>query len=542
MMKVMLFRRRKIMKKMFAIIVALMMLCSLVAFAGCSKDDDATTDNPVETPKLTHVNIGAYADTSLVTTFDTNGKWIDGGGAGLVNLLYDSVYYANGKGEFVSRIVDGEPVWSDDTHLTLKILDGIKFSDGTPLTGEDVLYALEIVQGNPLMNDHYLVVDLSQSSVEADGLTLNFTFTQPYAMWKRSLSAAIYSKAYIESHNNGDDIDWYDKSQLLGSGPYVISDFAQDSMIAFAQRDDWWGFDKGYTLPFETATVTKYADQTTMAIDLENGVIDVATDLSLQDYNTLSANDSDDITVSIIPGNAVQILALDSKEEKLADKNIRLALAYAIDTTALTETVAGSLGVPATSTLAPGELGYVGGLSYPYDPDKAKELLAAAGYTADKPLQITFNTFSFAPYTTTAEIIQGFWEAVGIKCDVEFMEMGAFIGGDGARTTDVQIYGLTGGNGFKDPSMHLSDWLVTSPNKVMKRDQSYTDLILGALATDVPEDRAKIYGELQQKFYDNVDCIPMYEQNIAYAYNGTRVESFDISATGYIDLLEVVLK
>jgi peptide/nickel transport system substrate-binding protein len=530
------------MKKLMVLVMSLLLAFSLVAFAACGKDKDkgsATTDEPVESGPKT-VTIGHYGDISLVSHFESNDIWLNSGASGLITALYDSCYYMDGNGDWATRIVE-DATWTDDTHLAVKIRDGIYYSNGTQLTGKDILFSLGVSQGAPTKPDHFTVIDLDQSSVSDDGLTINLTFKQPYALYQKSLSSAIYSEEYITSKGGGEAIDWYDSSQLVGSGPYTIAEFVQDNYIVIEKRDDWWGFDAGLAVPFDSAKIVNYSDQTTMIIDLQNGVIDAAFDISLQDYNTLSVDDSDDITIQLVPGNAVQILAIDTKEEKFSDKNTRLALAHAVDIKALTEAVCGSLGTPATSTAAPVEIGYVDGLWYKYDPELAKSLLAEAGYTDANPLKFTFNTFSFEPYTSTAEILQSYWKEIGIDCTVNFMEMGAYFTG-GGEETEVEIYGVAGGNATKDPTAHLASWVSSSMDKTMRRDKSYDDLINAGVATLDKEKRAKIYAELQQKFYDNVDCFPLYEQNLAIAFNSTKIESMNVGSIGYTDLLDMVLK
>jgi ABC-type transport system substrate-binding protein len=308
------------MKKLRTLGILFLVFAMILSFAACGGNETDQTPAPENsgnneasnspassensTGKRGTLNLGEYGENSYVSCFDGQSIWSMGGGMGMKNLIYDCPFYFDSKGDYQTRIFESTK-WTDDTHLVCKMRDNIYFSNGDQMLGDDVLYSLELCQGTILLADWYMAVDLSQTTLSDDMLTITFCFTGPYAAYHRSLSFCILDKDYLESVGGGENIDWFDPAQVVGSGPYACTEFIPDGSSTYVLREDWWGFQYGFDVPFNRINATQYSDQTTMAIDLENGVINLALDITVQDYDRLAADSGDDLEVTTIRNNSV---------------------------------------------------------------------------------------------------------------------------------------------------------------------------------------------------------------------------------------------
>lgn len=520
------------MKNYRRLIAAVLLAVMLLALAACGGEKTEAEG--------ANITIGIYADTTVVTPFDPSKLWASASGDSITQFLYDSLYFVNAQNEYDSRIIESEE-WTDDTHLTVKLKDGIYFSNGTQLTAYDWLFSLNIMKQAPVQTTALKTIVEEECSCSADGLTLNIVLSQPYAMYQDGMDFAIYSRDYLEACGGGANIDWYDPAAVVGSGPYSVKEFEQDGYIVFEKRSDYWGLSQGYNDPYDTLKVIKYNDQTTMGVDMENGAIDAAIDLSVQDYDRLTAIDNDKIEIGRLSGNNVVMLCLDSNNnEFLKDPAVREAICHSIDSAALAEAIRGSYGKAAGALLSVNELGYAGDYDYSYDPELARQILADAGYSeGDITLKIVLPVDEIT--SSTGEALQGYLSDIGIDLQLEIVEIATFI--RSVRTpggTDLKIDNKVGGNFMCDPSTHLDNWADPS-DPLQYRD--YCEKVLNeAVSTYDREARAEKYKELQDLWYENFDAVPLYETDQSFAYNSEVFEDFNINSTQDLRLLDVKLK
>ena len=555
----------KRMKSVLAMLLALMMLFSLAACGSETQetqteapateapadDGNESTETPDDTQEpsgetgattLETLRLGIYGDATYTGTFDPSGAWAGtGAGYGVVFTVYDTLFYIDSTGEYNTRTVESYE-WTDDTTLVIQLKDGIMFSNGTQLTGKDVLYSLGLMQNSGMRSGYYTPFDIDSSSYSDDGLTITLKTFEPYAAYYAGLDFAIVSADYMESMGGGDNMDWYDPAQVVGSGPYTCTELVSGASATYVKRDDYWGLEYGYDDIYENIEVTQYTDQTTMCIDFETGALDVAIDLSVQDYDRLAADTSDNFETKLINSNVVYQLVFDSNNnEYLQNATVREALCHAVDTASLCTAVAGTFGVYADSMFGKNEIGYVGGLDYEYDPELSRSLLEEAGYGDGFTLH--FATIGSEPYTTIAEIVQGYFAEVGVTVEIESLELATFISSSSTPGfTDMQIYTMTGGNPSGEPVVHLDNWYPDSTSPVMTRGEEYEELLIGGETSLDEETRAEYYAQLQQLWHDNFDGVPLYEYSKGYVYNTDVFEDLTVASSTVLWLFDAKLK
>mgnify|MGYP004656751743 FL=1 len=533
-------------KKLLSILLAASLTLSMLA--ACSGNPSSESSNPgnssaaetdnnggTETKYVDELNVGTYNSNLFTACFDPTSVYAGSVmGNGALYMVYDVLFYLDPTTKTGnSRILESWD-WDDTyTQLSIKLRDNIFFSNGTQLKCSDILYSIDQMTGQIARAATFKNYDLdaSRATISDDGLSMTLMLHSTAANFYDNATFAILCEDYIENEmGGGENIDWFDPDQVVGSGSYKPTDFVPGSSITLEKREDYWGLAYGYDDPYLVVNATNYTDQSTMAIELETGTLDVAIDLAINDFDRLDAITDDNITTVAANGNSNWNLTLATNaNEALKDPLVRQAICEAIDTKALTDAVAGSYGTVADSILASGEIGYVGGHAYEYNPDHARELLAQAGYS-DGDIKLHMLIMNSEPCPSICVVLQQYLKEIGIELTYESMDMATYnsaVGTEGA--TDMMLAAMAGMNASGDPAIEMNWFLSTSNYAGMRK--SYDDLIQAGLSTMDMTARADAYGQIQDLFYENYEAVPLYTLYKGYAYNNEIFSRLTIAST-----------
>ncbi len=292
-----------------------------------------------------------------------------------MNLAYEPL---------IKRGVDGtaEPglatewAYSDDRlTFTMQLREGVQFSDGDELTAEAVVAWLEHYKANGTFAAWLANV----TTIEATGpLEVTLTLSTPDPMLPYGFDQGGNAGAIV-SPTGMDDIEALG-TETHGAGPYMLDPAATitNSTYTFVKNPNYWNPDEQH---WETVVLQVFTDPNSVLSALRSGQVDVAQGSS----TTAGAAADAGFEVYTAPSGMVGIYLADidgTIVPALSDVRVRQALNYAIDREAITESIYGEFGIPTAQFVPEGIGGYLPELEevYPYDPDKAKELLAEAGY------------------------------------------------------------------------------------------------------------------------------------------------------------------
>lgn len=306
---------------------------------------------------------------------------------GTVNLVYETLFLYDPFTDQYEPYLAESGQWTSDTTYEVKLRDGITWSDGQPLTAEDVVFTVEL--GKLPSVPYSTVWNYLQKAEAVDPLTVRFTFSQAqYHQWANF----IYNRAIVPKHL------WQGRSEEeimganenpVGSGPYLYLTHDQDRMV-WVRNDNWWGKSKLGLDP-----KPKYI------VDIVNSSNNVALGLLLQGGLDLSNNFLPGIATLVKGGYGVQTyypdrpymlsantawLVTNDTKPPLNDPAFRRALATSVDVDRIVNVVYGQIVKAADpSGLLPNWEKYIdksvtSELGFSYDPAKAKSILAEAGY------------------------------------------------------------------------------------------------------------------------------------------------------------------
>jgi len=312
----------------------------------------------------------------------------------------------------------------DDTTWELKLREGVRFHDGSLMTAEAVKWSLErAINVNPKVQSFTKI----KSIEAADDYTLIITTAEPNADLPASLH---YSNTAIISPNSVDQNGNLIKP--IGTGPFMLKkwDTGTGELEVVKNENYWGGVPK-----LDEIVIRPLPDPNTRALALEKGEIDFTCDPPYNELDRLNAMDG--LKVELHQTARNYILEMNLKKEPFNDIKVRKAISQAIDREAIVEHVLFGCGAPAKGPFMPGMAWTNEKLKgYPYDPEKAKQLLAEAGWkdsngdgVIDKkgrPFKVTLMTYPQRPgLPPMAQTIQAQLKKVGIDVKIEVMEWGA---------------------------------------------------------------------------------------------------------------------
>ena len=398
-------------KKLLALFLALVMVGAVLPGCGDGSKDpggqgnNGETGEPVKGGEIT-VGIAQDLDDSL----DPH-QTVAAGTREVLFNIFEGLVKPNSDGEMIPAVAEKYTLSEDGTTYTFTLREGVKFHNGQTVTAEDVVYSINRCAAVPEGQEKPLVAAFSAvKSVEAlDEKTVTVTIAQRDLEFISYMTAAIIPAGYADQ-----------ATAPVGTGPFrFVSRPPQENFI-MERFEDYWGAPAW--LDKVTYKICENADA--LVMNLNGGSIDLCAHLT--SFQTAQL-DSD---FQILEGtmNLVQAVYLNNAVAPFDDQQVRQALCYAIDRQTIMDMIADGHGTALGSSIYPAFTKYFLPelvQKYPYDPAKAKELLAQAGYPNGFDMTISVPS-NYQPHMDTAEVVAEQLRAVGVNVTIQPMEWGVW--------------------------------------------------------------------------------------------------------------------
>ena len=418
----------------------------------------------------------------------------DAGTRDVVFNLYEGLVKPSSTGEMIPAVASDYKISDDAKTYTFTLRDGIKFSDGTPVTTDDVKYSLERYAEN--QGDSSAFSNIADISAKDGKIVL--TLKEADAELLPLMDVAIIPQ------KNQDPA-----KSPIGTGPFKFESYTPGEGICMTRNENYW--QEG--LPYLDEVDFKFVpDVETEFMDLQAGTIDIMKYMTSDQIETLGA----DSNYNIVEGsmNLVQGLYLSSSYEPLSKPEVRQALSYAIDRDAINQflfngksKVIGTHMIPAMSSLYNKECDGV----YTHDIEKAKELLKAAGYENGFDLTITVPN-SYQQHIDTATIIKEQFAEIGVNVTLNPVEWSDWLqntyrGGNFQAT-------VIGFDGTLAPASWLKKYTTNASNNFVHYSNSEYDETYAKAAASVDQaEKTELYRKCQKILTD--DAASVYIQDPA---------------------------
>jgi peptide/nickel transport system substrate-binding protein len=426
------------------------------------------------------------------------------------NALFDGLVWPKEKGELEPRLAESWKLLDDQVTWEFKLRDDVTFDNGEKFTADVVKYTIDTTLENKL-RWFGRIATIKEVKV-IDDTTVQIVTHAPDPLLPGRMMLFMLSPKGVEEAGSLDD---YGKNPAT-TGPYTIAEFEPQQRLLMKYRPDSWrnGLIGADNKPLEVEWIV-LPDPAARIAALRAGDIDVAMDVP---YDEVAALESDGFksTSNVEASPVVIFLDTFCEDCPFSNKLVRQAVNYAVDKEAMVQDL--YLGYPAQE---PGQLvgedgvGYnVDIQAYPYDPDKARQLLSEAGYPDGFETTLEVVSQNTLAGETTGEAVAAYLADVGIQANIVPMEPNVWIGKWYGGGRDEMFMGMTNYLPLYDADFSYSwFWSGNQPAEARFMSNPEFDKLFEAQRSEMdPAKRAEILDQLAQIMHDEAPVIFLFRQ------------------------------
>lgn len=519
-------KRNRILSLLLAGAMALGLTACGASNAGAAADEtgsaavsteSASSDTAASGEKI--INVGVTNTIGSLNPLLLNGGEINKYATGLMFLpLMELDADLNFEGMLADSITT-----EDNKNFIVHIDDAATWSDGTPVTADDVVYtALRLaspVIGNTAMM--YYVFEgvgddgfVEEGAESIDGIqkvddkTVQFTTKEemPITTFENSYARYLLTlpKHVIEQYSEEElsTADWFNHPDVV-SGPFIVTDFDVDHYISYEANKDYW---KG--APKIDKLNIKIVDGSQLYAGLQSGEIDITqqtmSDIPQEDYESVEDLDN----VDVVYGSPVTNQSVFIQTKNVPDVKVRQAMLYAIDRQQILEELLNGHGEIVDGFLSSASPFYDDSLTpVSYDPEKAKTLLEEAGWDGSQTIRFYVNSGD-STFVNAASIIAAEWAAVGIKAEIQTVDFATLMSVAGTEDYDVLAVQYT--YAPVDPYPDVA-WLLGGEGSwTGYSDDTLNDALTKSQLTSDPEETKELFSVVDKKVQEDVPMFSAY--------------------------------
>lgn len=519
-------KRNRILSLLLAGVMALGLTACGASNAGAAADEtgsaavsteSASSDTAASGEKI--INVGVTNTIGSLNPLLLNGGEINKYATGLMFLpLMELDADLNFEGMLADSITT-----EDNKNFIVHIDDAATWSDGTPVTADDVVYtALRLaspVIGNTAMM--YYVFEgvgddgfVEEGAESIDGIqkvddkTVQFTTKEemPITTFENSYARYLLTlpKHVIEQYSEEElsTAEWFNHPDVV-SGPFIVTDFDVDHYISYEANKDYW---KG--APKIDKLNIKIVDGSQLYAGLQSGEIDITqqtmSDIPQEDYESVEALDN----VEVVYGSPVTNQSVFIQTKNVPDVKVRQAMLYAIDRQQILEELLNGHGEIIDGFLSSASPFYDDSLTpVSYDPEKAKTLLEEAGWDGSQTIRFYVNSGD-STFVNAASIIAAEWAAVGIKAEIQTVDFATLMSVAGTEDYDVLAVQYT--YAPVDPYPDVA-WLLGGEGSwTGYSNDTLNEALTKSQLTSDPEETKELFSVVDKKVQEDVPMFSAY--------------------------------
>lgn len=440
---------------------------------------------------------------------------------GIQRMMMDGLFGFDENMQIIPMLATDYEANDQATEYTIHLRQGISFTDGTPWNADALLVNIDKWADKDLgLKRTTFLCNTLDHAEKIDDYTVKIYLTEPFGAFISNLAhpaTLIMSPAQIQA-----GVDACAQNPV-GTGQYKFVEWVAGDHLTLELNPDWWGYDAdicgGTALAasdagFKTITFKPVAESATRVAAMQSGDAQITWTVPTESVDTLKADSN--VSVGIGDSITVYYFFMNNQKKPFNDVRVRQAIAYAINKEAYVQVVWNGYGSVATSMMGEDVQHYKANDPYPYDPEKAKELLAEAGYPDG------FTTSLIYSNTTANQKAAEFYKQqlaeVGITLELEGMEsalvnekvQGADVPGSEA---EVECYMSGWSTSTGDADWGLRPMLAIESEPPMSYNISYYEneevdqLLKDGLSTADEEKRADIYAQIQDIVWEEVPLV-----------------------------------
>jgi peptide/nickel transport system substrate-binding protein len=452
----------------------------------------------------------------------------------IFDLIYSRLLKVQDDLTFQPDLAESWEVSDDATTYTFKIRDGINWTDGTPLTIDDIIFTYKMaltaetaaLQAGKLKQITGATDFYDKKADEISGLervddnTLKITLDKPNVAFLTGTAGSSSLVWIIPQHIYQDvdpaTIDQEPASQnpTVGTGAYQWVEYVPDQYVSFTANPNYH-----LGAPKIEQVFLRLAEPATQLAQLESGELHLISRMAAKEADRLSTSDTIDIVNT--PGIGVFQTAINN--ERFADKRLRQAMMYGTDRKALLDAVLLGQGELVYNTIIGPDWAVYDDLNtYEFDPEKAKSLVTESGYDTSQSIELTWSK-GYQPVELAAPVFQQQMSDIGLKIDLAPLESATYV--DKVVTNpDFDMAWFGGGSYRIDPDVSANyymtvNWTPNGGNTTHYSNEELDQLFIdGRGTTDIPT-RTEIYHKAATILNEDVPTLFWWSDNQIFGIN-----------------------
>ncbi len=406
--------------------------------------------------------------------------------------IYDTLVEPDASGRLVGDLAESWQVSTDNLVWTFHLRSGVRFQDGEPFTSRDVKATLDRIRdpatASPKASEYRAIASIDTPNADTVVLHLSEPYAPLLATLASGWSAILPASLIAKGHDFG--------ANPVGTGPFAFKQWVRDNRIELQKNPDYWM--SGYPL-LDGVVFNIITEHAVQLQGLLSGQIDADYLINKEDLDLLKNNTGTDYKTDLT--SLVIVLAMNNSRPPLNNLKVRQAINYAIDKKSALDVAYG--GGKVVGTFMDYSDPYYEDLSglYPYNPDKARELLASAGTAVDRTFDLALPQ-NYEPHVKAGEIFQQMLSKVGLKVKIRLVDWSTWlsdvykggnydftvIGHTGKLDPDGRLAGYGTGNSYVHWKNAEAAALIEKARKTVgfQQRKPLYDQVLRIMGTDVP--------------------------------------------------------
>ena len=390
----------------------------------------------------------------------------------------------------------------------LHLRKGVRFHDGSPFTSKDVIYSI-----NRMRNDKKSLQASNFSDVietqAPDDYTVVVTTEVPNAVFLDRLNNRfMISKAAADKH--GDQADQY----AIGTGPYKFVSWQRDGNLVLTRNDNYWGPKP----EIKEVVLKKVGEDAARVAGLLAGQGDIINNVPVEDIPRLDKHPR--VHTEKVEGLRMYFLAMNVTHKPFDNKSVRQAFNHAVDPTAVIKYIYEGNGYVMNGPVGSNVIGYDPKVKrYSYDPKKAKELLAKAGYGNGLAVKLYFSPDRYPKAREVCQVIADQLAKAGVKVELVSQEFVIFWGKEGVNGGKLPFY-YVGRPAIDADTVYDQYFRSGTTKRIEYKNPEFDRLIDEEQKTGDPKKRVAMLQEASRILMEDVPFVPLY--TLAEVYGVAR--------------------
>ncbi len=433
-------------------------------------------------------------------------------------MIFENLVKFDPKLNIVPGLAEKWEQAKDGMSWTFFLRKGVKFHDGTPFNAEAAKYFFDRMIGPEKPSRAGLYAPLVDSATVVDEYTVKVNMKAPFAFLLNNIGHSASGIVSPTAHKAmGKDI----ARKPVGTGPFKFVEWVQGDHLTLARNDDYWGGKP----KLDKIIVKTVKEESARVMMLMSDDAQLAVRLPSEDLPRLQKDPN--IQLDSTETLRVLYLGFNCAKKPFNDERVRQAFNLAMDRESIVKNIYQGRALSASNIVAPLTTGYFPIPPYPYDPEKAKKLLAEAGYPKGLKAKFMSPQGRYPKDFEMAQALQQQWMKAGIEVTLETMEWAAYLAATRKPVdqTDVEVFLLGWAPSSAEarwclyPLYHTNEWVPKGNNRLFYSNKTFDDYVDKLTKATDKAERDKYLKLAQELLAKEVPQIPILvtKETIGYS-------------------------